>query len=70
VGVVITRPHLDRTTTALQAGIILGPAVAAVLAYAAGWRGAEAAWALVLGLWIGLLVAVLIALPGELNHRH
>lgn len=66
----IPRPHLDPTTTALQAGIILGPAVAAVLAYAAGFRGAEAVWALVLGLWVGLLVAVLIALPGELHHRH
>lgn len=64
------RPHVDRTTLALEAGIILGPAVAALIAYAVGWRGDAAVWALILGLWIGLVVAGLIALPGELHRHH
>jgi hypothetical protein len=66
---VTTRHPVDRTTVALEAGIILGPAVAALIAYLVGWRGDAAVWALVLGLWIGLVVAGLIALPGEIHHR-
>jgi purine-cytosine permease-like protein len=67
---VTTRHHVDRTTLALEAGIILGPAVAAFVAYLVGWRGDEAVWALILGLWIGLVVAALVAIPGELHDHH
>ena len=65
-----TRHPVDRTTVALEAGIILGPAVAALIAYLVGWRGDEAVWALILGLWSGLVVAGLISIPRELHHHH
>jgi urea transporter len=62
-------PHVDPTTFALEAGIILGPVIGLLIAALLHARGHGAEWALVAGLWGGLLVAAVIAIPTERHRR-
>ena len=66
----VRRRKVDRTVFALEAGIILGPALGIVIAVLLHWQGHDATWALIGGLWVGLFVAALVAIPNEVHRPH